>query len=54
MFVTMLDTRRGSPDAFTVVRYYKDCVYDIPDELARHYIRSGYAEKVKNLDNNNF
>lgn len=54
MIITMLETRRGSPNGFDIVRYYKDVVYDIPDELARHFLRSGYAERVKDLDNNNF
>lgn len=46
MLVKMLDTRRGSPDGFSVVRYVKDCVYDIPHSLAVAFLQSGYAENM--------
>lgn len=46
MKIRMNSDRRGSVDGFNVKQYHKDCVYDLPDTLARKFIYCGYAEIV--------
>lgn len=46
MQVKMLETRRGSPDGFTVARYHAAGIYEIPDSLAASFINKGQAVAV--------
>lgn len=46
MFITMMDTRYGSEDAFSVKRFIKDHVYDVTDSLADHLIRTHGARNA--------
>ena len=43
MQVTMLYTRRGSQDGFTVERFVEGNTYDMSDTLARSFVRDGQA-----------
>lgn len=43
MQITMLETRRGSEDGFTVKQFEQGKSYDVSDMLARRFIRSGSA-----------
>ena len=51
MKIKMLKTRQGSPDGISVVTYCADDVFDIPDELAKVFLRKRWAKKneTKNL-----
>lgn len=51
--IRMLETRRGSEDAFTVRRFMKGETYDVADLLARQFIGSGYAVKVGSVEDQN-
>jgi len=42
----MIETKPGAEDGIHVVEYQKGHVYNLSDELARVFIREGWAEKV--------
>lgn len=46
----MLESTRGSPDAFAVMRYMEGRHYDIPDSLAYRFIGAGKAIEVPDED----
>ncbi|MBL4665018.1 hypothetical protein JYT29_01130 [Nitrospina gracilis] len=51
MKIKMLKTREGSPDGISVVTYCADDIIDMPDELAKVFLRKRWAKKneTKNL-----
>ena len=46
MKIKMLKTRQGSPDGSTVNTHISGETVDVPDELARVFIRQRWARKV--------
>ena len=46
MKIKMLKTRQGSPDGISVNTYIHGETVDVPDELARIFIRQRWARKV--------
>ena len=40
---TMLETRTGSPDGFDLISYKAGETYELPDLLASHFCRRGWA-----------
>ena len=51
MKIKMLKTRQGSPDGISVITYCADDVVEVPDELAKVFLRKRWAKKTesKNL-----
>ncbi|MHC5537544.1 hypothetical protein ACYOEI_04855 [Singulisphaera rosea] len=47
MKITMLETRRGTEDGFTVRRFLKGDTYDVTHALAVTFIRQGWALKAE-------
>jgi len=47
MKVRMNKDRKGSPDGINVIDYKKGKTYDMPDELAKPWIKKGLAVAVK-------
>ena len=47
MRVKMLVTRRGSHDGFDIRQYHKGEIYDLPDNLARYFIRWNSAVSLE-------
>lgn len=47
MKVRMKEDKQGSPDGINVIDYKKGKVYDMPDELAKPWIKKGLAVAVK-------
>lgn len=45
--IKMLETRKGSPDGMTVCSYQRGEQYELPDELARVFVREGWAKQVQ-------
>jgi hypothetical protein len=43
MLITMLETRRGSEDGFTVRQFIRGQKYDVADALARRFLNCGWA-----------
>jgi hypothetical protein len=43
----MVETKKGSPDGINVFEYAKGKSYDLPQGLADIFIREGWAEWVK-------
>lgn len=41
--ITMLETRRGTEDGFSMQQYKAGEVYEVADNLAAHFCSSGYA-----------
>lgn len=41
--LTMLETRKGTEDGFTVKQYYRGESYEIADGLARSFLAAGFA-----------
>ena len=46
MHIKMLQTRRGSPDGFTVALYDAGDVYDVGDSLGTRFVRDGWATEL--------
>jgi len=51
MKIKMLKTRQGSPDGISVYTYCAEDIIDLPEELAKVFIRKRWAKKTesKNL-----
>lgn len=47
MKVRMKEDKRGSPDGINVIDYEKGKTYDMPDVLAKPWIKKGLAVAVK-------
>lgn len=47
MLIKMLETRRGSPDGYSVLKYEKGMIYDMPDALAKSFLRAGWCYNVE-------
>jgi hypothetical protein len=50
MQITMLETRRGSEDAFTVRRFEKGETYEVADALGRRFLNAGWAYSAEAED----
>lgn len=46
MLIKMLQTRRGSEDAFSVKVYEKGKEYNVAATMGCYFIRKGWAEEV--------
>ena len=46
MHIKMLETRRGSPDGFTVALYHAGSVYDVGDSLGTRFVRDAWATET--------
>ena len=51
MKIKMLRTRQGSPDGVSVLTYCAEDVVEVPEELAKVFLRKRWAKKAetKNL-----
>ena len=49
MLVKMLSTRRGSGDGFDMCQYLKGETYDLPENLAKHFLRNGWAYNAEEI-----
>lgn len=47
MKVRMKEDKKGSPDGINVINYEKGKTYDMPDVLAKPWIKKGLAVAVK-------
>ena len=50
MKVRMLETRLGSPDGIQVNEYKAGEKYDMPESLAKGFLKNGWAEEDRTLD----
>lgn len=46
MKITMLETRKGSPDGIRVLEYERDVTYDVTADLGRVFVEQGWAKEV--------
>jgi hypothetical protein len=49
MLVFMLETRRGTPDGFCIIRYHAGQEYDLPHSLAAKFLNEGWAAYPENF-----
>lgn len=47
MLIRMLETRKGSPDGRFVHTYREGQEYELPDSLARAFVRNGWAKVLR-------
>lgn len=50
MIVYMLETRRGSPDGFTVKRYHEGSYYEVPHTLGVIFLNNDWAIEIPEED----
>ena len=43
----MLKTKNGSPDGMAVLTYAEDRVYELPEDLARVFIKQKWAKRLR-------
>ena len=47
MKIRMLKTKNGSPDGLAVLTYDEDKVYELPEDLARVFIKQKWAKRLR-------
>lgn len=47
MKIKMLKTRQGSPDGISVYTYCAEDIVDLPEELAKVFLRKRWAKKTE-------
>ncbi len=47
MKIRMLKTKNGSPDGMAVLTYAEDRVYELPEDLARVFIKQKWAKRLR-------
>lgn len=53
MLVVMKETKKGSPNGITVNVYNKDQEYDLPENLAKTFLKMGACKMVTVPENKN-